>query len=124
MIETLSNDLLDEAHQLISSTRVEGTPLFNPAGEKLGTIHSLMIHKQTGQVAYALLAFGGFLGIGSHVHPVPWEKLTFDAERRGYVADITRAMIEDAPSLELDSADRPRESERAMYNYWDVTPYW
>jgi hypothetical protein len=124
MMETGLDKYLDQEHQLISSARVEGTPVFNPAGEKLGTVHSVMIHKQTGQVAYALLAFGGFLGIGAHVHPIPWEMLTFDRKRQGYIADITRDMIEDAPSLELDSTARPRESERAMYSYWDVQPYW
>jgi hypothetical protein len=121
---SMGADILDQNHALISSTRVEGTPLYSPTGEKLGIIHSVMIHKQTGQVAYAILSFGGFLGIGSHVHPVPWDKLTYDERRRGYVADISRAMLEDAPSLELDAAHRPRESERAMYSYWDAQPYW
>lgn len=124
VLESELNEITDRSHQLISSARVEGTPVFNPAGEKLGTVHSLMIHKTTGQVAYALLAFGGFLGVGTHVHPIPWGMLTYDASRHGYVADITREQIEDAPSLELDRADRPTESERPMYNYWKFTPYW
>lgn len=124
MEETVDRDVFDTSHQLISSARVEGTPVFNPAGEKLGTVHSVMIHKTTGQVAYALLAFGGFLGVGSHVHPIPWQMLTYNPERHGYVADITRQQIEDAPSLELDQADRPTESERPMYAYWKFTPYW
>jgi hypothetical protein len=124
MAETVAGDVFDRSHQLISSARVEGTPVFNPAGEKLGSVHSVMIHKQTGQVAYALLAFGGFLGVGTHVHPIPWQMLTYDEERHGYVADISRDQIEDAPSLELDQADRPTESERPMYAYWKFTPYW
>ena len=124
MLETDTSGIVDDSHQLISSARVEGTPIYNPAGQKLGTIHSVMIHKTTGQVAYALLAFGGFLGIGSHVHPVPWEKLRYSEERHGYVAEITRAMLDDAPALELDEMARPRQREGSMYDFWDVRPYW
>lgn len=124
MLEPDISNIVDHSHQLISSARVEGTPIFNPQGKKLGTVHSVMIHKTTGQVAYALLAFGGFLGVGSHVHPIPWQMLSYDARRHGYVADISREMIEDAPSLELDQTDRPTESERPMYAYWNFTPYW
>ena len=103
---------------------VEGTPVFDPVGEKLGTIHSVMIHKRSGQVAYALLSFGGFLGVGRHVHPIPWEKLTYHEDRHGYVVDISRDQLERAPKLDLDSDARPRESEPTMYNYWDTAPYW
>ncbi|PTD18341.1 photosystem reaction center protein H [Sphingomonas fennica] len=112
------------AHELISSARVEGTPVYSPKGEKLGTVHSVMIHKTTGQVAYAVLHFGGLLGIGGHVYPIPWERLRYDAVRRGYVTGITRQEIEDAPSLDLDDTDRIRESETPMYSYWDAKPYW
>ena len=124
MSESDIREVVDRSHQLISSARVEGTPIFNSQGEKLGTVHSVMIHKTTGQVAYALLAFGGFLGVGTHVHPIPWQMLTYDPRRHGYIADISREQIEDAPSLELDQADRPTESERPMYSYWNFTPYW
>src|SRR3546814_4101967 len=64
MTDANLENVLDESHELISSARVEGTPVFNPKGEKLGSVHSVMIHKHTGQVAYAVLSFGGFLGIG------------------------------------------------------------
>ncbi|SNS78828.1 PRC-barrel domain-containing protein [Sphingomonas laterariae] len=115
---------MDQSHELISSARVEGTPVYSPQGDKLGTIHAVMIHKTTGQVAYAVLQFGGLFGIGSHVHPLPWDKITYDAGRHGYVADVTREQIEDAPSLDLDATDRIRESETPMYSYWDSKPYW
>lgn len=115
---------MDEGHDLVSSARVEGTPVFSPEGEKLGTVHSVMIHKATGQVAYAVLQFGGLFGIGSHVHPIPWDRMTYDKARRGYVTVISREQIEDAPSLDLDETDRIRESETPMYSYWDSKPYW
>ena len=115
---------LDESHELVSSARVEGTPVYSPNGEKLGTVHSVMIHKTTGQVAYAVLQFGGLFGIGSHVHPIPWDRMAYDKGRHGYVTVISRDQIEDAPSLDLDETDRIRESETPMYSYWDSKPYW
>ena len=115
---------IDNAHELISSARVEGTPVFDPQGEKLGSIHSVMIHKRSGQVAYALLSFGGFLGVGRHVHPIPWERLAYREDRHGYVVEITRDQLERAPKLDLDTHVRPRDAEETMYNYWDTAPYW
>jgi hypothetical protein len=119
-----TNQIIDHSHQLISSARVEGTPVFDPSGAKLGAVHSVMIHKQSGQVAYAVLSFGGFLGIGSHVYPIPWEMLTYDEGKHGYIADVTAETVRKAPSMALDETDRPREMEGEMYAYWDVNPYW
>lgn len=117
---------LDPAHELISSRRVEGTPVYNPAGEKLGTIHSVMIQKRTGQVAYAVLAFGGFLGMNEHVHPVPWHLLSYDLDRDAYVVDLSRSKLKAAPVLTLDDADRPRDRayDAEISAYYDQLPWW
>jgi hypothetical protein len=116
----------DSAHALISSRRVEGTPVYNRAGDKLGTIHSVMIEKLSGQVAYALMSFGGFLGVGGKVHPVPWAMLDYDPDRDGYVVDLTREKLEEAPAFRLDEADRPRErsEDELVYSYYGVMPWW
>jgi hypothetical protein len=116
----------DSAHALISSRRVEGTPVYNRAGDKLGTIHSVMIEKLSGQVAYALMSFGGFLGVGGKVHPVPWAMLDYDPDRDGYVVDLTRTKLEEAPAFRLDEADRPRErsEDELVYSYYGVMPWW
>lgn len=120
------DDIVDRAHELISSRRVEGTPVYNPQGQKLGTVHSVMIDKRRGQVAYAALSFGGFLGIGTDVHPVPWEILTYDVDRNGYVVDLTREQLEKAPAFTLDGADRPRprSEDELVYSYYGVLPPW
>jgi hypothetical protein len=116
----------DESHALISSRRVEGTPVYNRQGEKLGTIHSVMIDKLGGQVAYALMSFGGFLGVGGQVHPVPWAMLDYDPDRDGYVVDLTRDKIKAAPAFRLDEADRPRarSEDELVYSYYGVMPWW
>jgi len=123
---TSTEAVVDDSHELISSTRVEGCPVVNARGEKLGSIRSLMIHKQTGQVAYALLSFGGFLGLRTHVHPVPWEKLSYDRDRHVYRIDLTREQIENAPVLHLDAADRPtaRSYDERIYEYYGAARYW
>lgn len=87
----------DETSRLISSSKVEGTAVYNRAGEELGTIASFMVDKVSGQVAYAIMSFGGFLGIGEHVHPLPWRALTYDVKLGGYVVDIDRDKLTDAP---------------------------
>lgn len=115
----------DERHALISSRRVEGTPVFNRANQKLGTIHSVMIDKVSGQVAYAVLSFGGFLGLGEHVHPMPWEALTYDITRDAYLVDATREQLEKAPTLRLDMADRPRPEDYIdASGYYAKLPWW
>jgi hypothetical protein len=126
MMDTGDNNIIDDTHELISSIRVEGTPVFNREGEKLGTLHSVMINKKTGQVAYALLLFGGFLGIGSHVHPLPWSLLDYNAKRHGYVVDLSREVLERAPLLHLDEADRPsdRSYDERLYDYYGAPRYW
>jgi hypothetical protein len=86
-----------ESGDMISSRRVEGTRVFDRAEERLGTIESFMVNKLSGQVEYAVLQFGGFLGIGSDYYPLPWNQLRYSANLGGYVIDIDRSVIEQAP---------------------------
>ena len=104
----VEDDVADVAHRLISSHRIEGTPVFDRYAKKIGAIHSLMIEKESGQVAYAVLSFGGFLGIGSSYHPLPWNELTYDTSLGGYVVNRSKEQLEGAPaysSSELQSWD-------------------
>jgi PRC-barrel domain protein len=119
---------IDYSHELISSKRVEGTAVYDQAGGKLGTIHSVMIGKRSGQVAYAVLSAGGWLGVGrrAHVHPLPWALLTYDVDRDGYVVDLARERLEQAPSMTLDETDRPidRDYQERVSSYWGTMPWW
>jgi len=87
----------DETVDLIASSKVEGTTVYNPAGENLGSIYDLMVDKRSGQVEYAVLQFGGFLGVGSDYYPIPWPALEYDEEQGGYVIDIDKESLESAP---------------------------
>jgi hypothetical protein len=110
----------DETGDLISSDKVEGTAVYNRGGEKLGSIHSVMIDKRSGKVAYAVMSFGGFLGIGDRYHPLPWSVLTYEPSQGGYVVDLDQSMLEGAPSY--STAEMPdwndREWSRQVQDYY------
>ena len=87
----------DESEELVASNKVEGTAVYDPAGDKLGTIYNFMVNKRSGRVEYAVLQFGGILGMGSDYYPLPWEVLSYDEEEEGYVVDIDKDALKDAP---------------------------
>src|SRR5918997_4750077 len=93
---------IDETRRLIASNKVEGTPVYNRAGEQLGTVYNFMVDKFTGQVAYAVMSFGGFLGMGESYHPLPWKALSYDRRLGGYVVDIDKDRLEQAPRYGAD----------------------
>ena len=113
-------------HSLIASDRVEGTPVRRSDGQKLGTIERLMIDKVSGNVAYAVLSFGGFLGMGQKHLPIPWARLTYDRLLGAYHLDLTDEELSRAPSFaanaDFDWGDRSREVD--IHNYYRVPPYW
>ena len=115
-----------QPHSLIASDRVEGTPVRRSNGEKLGTIQRLMIDKVSGQVAYAVLRFGGFLGIGQKHLPMPWSRLSYNRMLGAYQLDLTKEELARAPACEADEefdwGDRSREIE--VHNFYRVPPYW
>ena len=87
----------DETRRLIASNKVEGTAVFDRAGEQIGTVYNFMVDKVSGQVAYVIMSFGGFLGIGESYHPLPWRALTYDTRLGGYVVDIDKDRLAGAP---------------------------
>ena len=96
----------DETELLIASNKVEGTAVYNPEGEKLGSIYNFMVDKESGQVEYAVLQFGGVLGLGADYYPMPWGALEYDEEQGGYVVDIDKEFLENAPRYTADQAPR------------------
>ena len=110
---------------MISSEKVDGTAVYNTAGNRLGDVHHVMIDKYTGQVDYAVMSFGGFLGIGESYHPLPWKVLTYDTRQGGYVVDLDRSRLEGAPSY--TSSTLPNWSDqsyrRGIDEYYGVPPY-
>jgi hypothetical protein len=111
---------------LIGSDKVEGTAVYRSNGDRIGTIDRVMLDKISGKVAYAVMSFGGFLGIGDDHYPVPWSLLTYNTDLGGYEVNISDAQLRGAPRFsqgeDWDRYDRDRET--ALYSYYGVTPYW
>lgn len=93
----------DENVRLISSTKVEGTPVVGTNGEALGHIQGFMVDKYTGRVAYAVMKFGGTMGFGASLFPLPWPMLDYDVEKDGYALDVTKEQLADAPRFEANN---------------------
>ena len=93
----------DENLRLISSKKVEGTSVVDRDGAKIGTIQSFMVDKYTGRVAYAVLSFGGTMGFGASLFPLPWPLLDYEEDKDGYVLDITKQEMMDAPRFEAET---------------------
>ena len=112
---------MNTASSVISSSRVNGTHVYNPAGEKLGSIDSLMIDKLSGKVRYAVMEFGGFLGLGTDVYPLPWETLKYDTGLGGYVVSLTKEQLEGAPRYARETTqDYNDDYGRKVNEYYGV----
>ena len=102
--QTSQSDALKarETPSLISAGKVDGTSVYGADGEKIGSVHRVMIDKFSGQVPYVVMSFGGFLGIGNKYHPIPWSMLTYDENLGGYRVNLDRAQLEKAPAYAED----------------------
>jgi hypothetical protein len=85
---------------------VNGTSVYNTAGDKLGSVYDVMLNKISGQTEYAVMSFGGFLGIGEKYHPLPWKELTYDTSLGGYVVNLSRERLERAPAYSAEEMAR------------------
>jgi hypothetical protein len=114
-----------ETASLIGSDKVEGTAVYGPDNQKIGSVQRVMIDKMSGKVAYGVISFGGFLGMGEDYYPVPWASLKYDTSLGGYRTGITQDQLQGAPKFnrntEWDWSDRSRD--RAVYDYYR-TPLW
>ena len=111
---------------LIASDRVEGTPVRRSSGEKIGTVERLMIDKVSGKVAYAVMSFGGFLGLGEDHHTIPWSALKFNTALDAYEVNLSDDQLRQAPRRSQDGRDASfdRDWEEHVHRYYNATPYW
>ena len=108
-----------ETSNLIGSDKVEGTPVYRLNGDNIGQIERVMIDKISGKVAYAVMSFGGFLGIGEDYYPLPWSVLTYNPTLGGYEVEITEQQLKSAPKYSRheswDWTDRQRTQKLTDY---------
>jgi hypothetical protein len=122
MVDTLNPT--HEAHRLIASDRVEGTRVYNRAGQRLGSIKNFMVGKISGHVEYAVIQFGGILGLGSDYYPIPWDMLNYDTEKGGYIVDLTKEQLENAPRHGAEFPEYDHNYGQRVFEYYGMAyPY-
>jgi len=110
---------------LIAANKVKGTNVYNPAGEKLGSVDDIMIDKVSGRAIYAVMSFGGFLGMGEKHHPLPWATLKYDMQKGGYVVNLDKKQLEGAPSYDRGSEFKwTSDYGRKVDSYYKAPSYW
>ncbi len=110
---------------LIAAEKVNGTTVYNTAGEKLGTVDDILLDKVSGRAIYAVMSFGGFLGMGEKQHPLPWSSLDYDTRKEGYVVKVSKKQLQDAPTLDRSpsfawNADYGRRIDK----YYGAPTFW
>jgi sporulation protein YlmC with PRC-barrel domain len=112
--------------RVLSASTLTGDRVVNRAGEDLGKMHDIMIDIHSGRIAYAVLSFGGFLGIGDKLFAIPWGRLTVDEANRQMVLDVDKQTLERAPGF--DKENWPDMSDPAwgtqLHSYYNTDPYW
>ena len=111
----------DETGHLIASNKVEGTAVYGRDGERLGHIYNFMVDKFSGRVEYAVMVYGGFMGLGERYYPLPWRVLSYDTRAGGYRIGMTRSDLKSAPSFDRDTEPRfDRSYGNRVHDYYGL----
>lgn len=111
---------------VLSTSTLSGDTVRNPQGEDLGHVKDFMIDLDSGSIAYAVLSFGGFLGMGDKLFAVPFEALTVDTERECFVLDINKERLKDAPGFNKDNwpSSPNRDFINQVYTHYGYDPFY
>jgi len=112
--------------RVMSASTLTGDRVRNEAGEDLGKVDDIMIDLPTGRIAYAVLSFGGFLGMGDKLFAIPWSSFTLDEDEKCFILNIDKATLENAPGFDKDNWPDMAEPSfrRQVYDYFNAKPYW
>jgi hypothetical protein len=126
MVEVATDFSTRETARLIGSDKVEGTAVRRSNGDKVGTIERVMIDKRSGKVAYAVMSFGGFLGIGDDYRALPWSVLKYNEGLDAYELNVGDDQLRGAPkpTSGWDTGVVDRGWERNIHDYYRASPYW
>ena len=111
----------------IRASKVIGTSVFNSTGDKIGNVEDFVLDKQSNNIMFAVVGFGGFLGMNEKFHPLPWSTLDYQKQQNGYVVNVTKEQLEAAPSDgidELTRADGGEQLRDQVYDYYRAPRYW
>lgn len=110
----------------IRAKKVIGTSVKDPSGQKIGEVEDIVLDKQSNNIMYAVVGFGGFLGMGEKYHPMPWASLDYDEGSDGYVVNLTKEQLKAAPADSIEAltrGDGMAYRDRA-YDYYKAPRYW
>lgn len=110
----------------IRANKVIGTSVKNAAGESIGKVEDVVLDKQSNNIMYAVVGFGGFLGMGEKYHPIPWSTLNYDDSAGAYIVNFTKDQLKSAPSDSLDELTRNDGSayRDRTFDYYKAPRYW
>lgn len=109
----------------ILGSKVKGTSVYNSAGDKIGHVEDVVLDKTSNNIMYAVLGFGGFLGMGEKYHPIPWSLLDYSKDMGGYVVPMSKDVLQRAPAYDLDDLTSSDGDIRSKsFTYYKVPPYW
>ena len=108
--------------RVLSASTLNGDDVYDPRGEKLGSIKELMLDIENGKVCYAVLSFGGFLSLGEKLFAVPWSALKVDTENKRFIMDTTEERMKNAPGFDSDHWPNMADTswEKSIYSYYDT----
>jgi len=114
------------SRRLVSAGTVTGNPVRNLSGEDLGKIEEIMLDSASGRIAYAVLSFGGFLGMGDKLFAVPWAALSLNDDRDGFILNVDPEVLEEAPGFDKDNWPDFADPAwgRSIHAHYNATPYW
>jgi sporulation protein YlmC with PRC-barrel domain len=112
--------------EVMDADTLIGDSVVNAAGEDLGELKAIMLDVASGRIAYAVLSFGGFLGMGNKLFAIPWSALTLDAGEKRFILNIAKERLDNAPGFDKDHWPSMADASwaRQLHEYYDVRPYW
>jgi sporulation protein YlmC with PRC-barrel domain len=112
--------------EVMDAATLIGDSVVNQSAEDLGKVEAIMLDVASGRIAYAVLSFGGFLGMGSKYFAIPWSALTLDAAEKRFILGVSKETLENAPGFDKDHWPSMADPTWAtqLHEYYDVTPYW
>jgi sporulation protein YlmC with PRC-barrel domain len=112
--------------EVMDADTLIGDSVVNAAGEDLGEVKAIMLDVASGRIAYAVLSFGGFLGMGNKLFAIPWSALTLDAGEKRFILNIEKERLDNAPGFDKDHWPAMADASwaRQLHEYYDVRPYW
>lgn len=112
-------------YPVLSASSINGDAVKNLDGEDLGHIEDLMINTESGEIAYAVLSFGGFLGMGDKLFAIPWKALSLDTANERFVLNVDKERLENAPGFDKDHWPNMADPKwtSSVHDYYGTTPH-